>query len=310
MNDQFEIFKRLREYEAKPPEEVSLRIFNNLEADFKKEDNAGKVSHLEQLQELEIIPPPSIYTVIEQRALTAFQLSFLKNYQVAPPANAFNSILEKIEAERNLKRIGGGAVVRTFFRYRAAVAIILIAGIGLFTYRLATSPVKPVIETVTNNTKPTETIKDTTQNNGANDINKSIAIAPAKKAIHKKQVVEAKDEQIDMSVDEYKFPVKNNDLLAAFASFDYQHLPPFISGPEDKPFTVRVDQYAAITVSQPMSKMIRRMNQYRRNGKLKVRARKTRERLEKWKAADGEQFDKSLIKNPLDPLDLAEFIFK
>jgi hypothetical protein len=309
MNDQFEIFKRLREYEAEPPEKVRLGIFNILQADFKKEDVAVTAAQLEQLQELEIIPPPSIYTIIEQRAITAYQLSFLKNYQLAPPANAYASILEKIEAEKNLKRIGGGAIVRTLYRFRAAIAIILLVGTGWFTYRLATSPVQPVIETVTNTTKPAEIIKDTVQNKDFNEINKSIAATPVKKALHKKQEAEVKEEQVDMSVDEYKFSVKNNDLMAAFASFEYQHLPPFLTGPEDKAFTIRVDQYAAISVSQPMSKMIRKMNQYRRNGKLKARARKTRERLEKWKAADAGQFDKSLIKNPLDPLDLAEFIF-
>lgn len=312
MNDQFEIFKRLREYEVKPPEEVRLRIFNTLEVDFKNEENAFAVLRLEQLQELEITPPTSIYAIIEQKAITAFQLSFLKSYQVAPPADAYSSILKKIGTENSLKKTGAGTIIRTIYRYRAAVAIILIAITGWFTYNLVTVPVKSFKETVNNNnTKPADTIKDTIQSKGGNDVNKSIAVTSArKKRIHKKQEVETKEQTITMSIDDYKFSVKDNDLLATFASFEYQKLPPFISNEEQKSFSVRIDQYTAIYVSEPMTKMIRKMNQYRRNGKLKARAKKTRERLEKWKAADSEQFDSSLINNPLDPLDLAEFIFK
>ena len=311
MIDQFEIFKRLREYEAEPPAEVSLRIFNSLEAYFKKKDDTISTAQLEQLQELEIIPPPSIYTAIEHRAITAFQLSFLKNYQVAPPGWAYNSISEKIQTGKKLKKIGGRAIVKTIYRYRAAIGIILIAGIGWFTWQLATSPVKPVAEAAANNTKRDEMKNDSTSNK-ANEINdnRNVTVAPVKNINEEQTKVTVQGERIMMSVDEYKFPVMNDDLMAAFISFDYRHLPPFISNSKQKGFTVQTDQYAAISVSEPMSKMIRRMNLYRRNGKLKVRAKKTRARLEKWKKADIEQFDKSLIKNPLDPLDLAEFIFK
>lgn len=308
MIDQFEIFKRLREYEAVPPAEVKLRIFNSLEADFKKEELVP--AQLEQLQELEIEPPSSIYAIIEQRAITAFHLSFLKNYQVAPPANAYTSILERIEAERNIKRIDGGAFVKTINRYRVAIAIILIAGIGWFTYQLATSPAKPIKETVINSKKTTEKIPDTIQKNDVANTNKNTTVLPVNKFLPKRRRTEVQEEKTTMKVDDYSFTVKNNDLLGAFASFDYRNLPPFLSDPEEKGFIVQVDQYTAVIVSVPMSKMIQRMNLYRRNGKLRVRAKKTRAKLEKWKAADTEQFDKSLIKNPLDPLDLAEFIFK
>ncbi|MBS1574845.1 MAG: hypothetical protein JST09_06035 [Bacteroidetes bacterium] len=310
MIDQFEIFKKLREYAVEPPAEVRLRIFNSIEDDFNKSEDMIPIAQLEQLQELEIAPPLSMYSVIEQRAIPAFQLSFLKDYQVTPPVNAYHSIIERIEAEKRLKRIDGGAVVKSIYRFRAAIAILLIAGIGWFAYQLISSPFKPVIETVSNNTKASKKANDGLLNSDTNNGNENIAAAPVKKLIHKKQNVEAKSEKVSMSVGDYKFSVENNDLLATFASFDYRRLPLFISNDEEKGFSIQVDQYTAISVSQPMSKMIHKMNLYRRNGKLKAKARNTRAKLAKWQKADAEQFDKSLIKNPLDPLDLAEFIFK
>ncbi len=105
------------------------------------------------------------------------------------------------------------------------------------------------------------------------------------------------------------FPVINNDLLATFSGFNYRQVPLFITDNNAKNFTVRVDQYSAITVSESMIKMIRKMNSFRRSGRLTHRGKRARVRLEKWKKADARQFDKSLINNPLDAVDLAEFIF-
>lgn len=310
MTDQFDFFKRLKDYEVEPPAAVGLRIFHILETDPKETEDIIPALQLEQLQELEILPPPSLFTLIEKRTQASFYLSLLKNYVVAPPGYLFNLILKKIEAGSHLKKEEAGAVIRSIYRYRAAIAIVLITGIGWFAYQLAVSSKKPVIENAVSNIKPIEAMKDTIQKNSIPDINKNIAVAPVKKAFRKKIVPPVIDEKTMMSVGDYQFTVTNYDLMAAFASFDYQNLPSFITDAEGKGFTIQIDQFTAISVSEPMRKIIHRMNLYRRNGTLKARARRTRTRVEKWKKADTEQFDKSLINNPVDPLDLAEFIFK
>lgn len=111
------------------------------------------------------------------------------------------------------------------------------------------------------------------------------------------------------SVDGYDFPVSNNDLLVSFASFNYNNLPAFITSDETAPVEIRIDQSTSITVSEGMVSMMKTMYKTKRNGKPTFNAKRTKKRIEKWKASDAKFFDKNPGKNPMDPFDLAEFIF-
>ena len=105
-------------------------------------------------------------------------------------------------------------------------------------------------------------------------------------------------------------PVTDNDLLASFTSFTWPDLPDYLTRSSDKPLKIHVDQYTSIFISKNMQDMMKEMYGVNSNGKPDRKARKAREKLDKWKKSDQRRFDDNNEANPLDPVDLAEFIFK
>ena len=59
-----------------------------------------------------------------------------------------------------------------------------------------------------------------------------------------------------------------------------------------------------------MLEMMKQMYQVLPNGKPARKARKAKRRLESWKEKDQKRFDRDAGANPLDPVDLGDFIFK
>ncbi len=115
MTNEYDIFKRLKEYETTPPPEVMMRIFNSLDADKKDQDDVAGNGYYEQLQELEINPPAFIYSSIEQRIIVTEHLPLLKDSEEAPPAKAFTAIIDNINAE-NKWYARRGDVIKTLYR--------------------------------------------------------------------------------------------------------------------------------------------------------------------------------------------------
>ncbi len=68
--------------------------------------------------------------------------------------------------------------------------------------------------------------------------------------------------------------IKDNDVLASFSEFTYSTVPYFlIKQKKDIPFTIQVDHYANIAVSAEMSGLMKKMNTFKRNGKLTGKAK-------------------------------------
>ena len=59
-----------------------------------------------------------------------------------------------------------------------------------------------------------------------------------------------------------------------------------------------------------MLNMMKQTYEVLANGKATRKARRTKRRLDNWKEKDQKRFDKGNEANPLDPVDLAEFIFR
>jgi hypothetical protein len=112
------------------------------------------------------------------------------------------------------------------------------------------------------------------------------------------------------SINGQKLPLVDNDLLITFVSFKYDEIPDFVNRSDNGNWKIHIDQYTNILISKPMSEMMKEMNLFKSNGNPTRKARRGREKLDKWKKADEAQFDQSLKSSPLDPIDLAEFIFK
>jgi hypothetical protein len=104
--------------------------------------------------------------------------------------------------------------------------------------------------------------------------------------------------------------VADNDLFATFISYTYPDIPAYLTREADKPLSIYVDQYTSITVSKNMLEMMKQMYQVLPNGRPARKARKAKRRLESWKEKDQKRFDRGAGANPLDPVDLGDFIFK
>jgi len=112
------------------------------------------------------------------------------------------------------------------------------------------------------------------------------------------------------SIEGHPLTLVDNDLLFTFTSFRYPQIAGFINPEADHDLKIHIDQYTNITLSPVMAGFIKDLYGSRNNGKPTRKARKTKERLEKWQAEDQKRFDSSRLSNPLDPFDLADFLFR
>ena len=106
-----------------------------------------------------------------------------------------------------------------------------------------------------------------------------------------------------------RFALVDNNPLATFTSFKYPALKTWVDKRSAAGLRIHLDQYTNILLSPAMGDMIKELYDTRPNGMPGRKARKTKEKLDKWKAADEKQFDAVNQSNPLDPTDLAEFLF-
>jgi hypothetical protein len=102
----------------------------------------------------------------------------------------------------------------------------------------------------------------------------------------------------------------DNDYLATFASLTEGNLPPFLQAEKPVATVITIDEYTDITISENMGAMMKKMYKTKKSGKPTRRARKTKEKLEKWKKADADYFNANTTMNPLDPFDLGNFILQ
>jgi len=112
------------------------------------------------------------------------------------------------------------------------------------------------------------------------------------------------------AIEGHPLALVDNDLLVTFTSFRYPEIGEYIGQEGEYDLRIHVDQYTNIALSPTMAGFIKEMYSYRKNGKPTRKARKTKERLERWQAADQKQFDSSARSNPIDPFDLGDFLFR
>lgn len=113
-----------------------------------------------------------------------------------------------------------------------------------------------------------------------------------------------------LTLDGDRFALADNSPLMTFTSYRYPTLGKDIDNAKhERALRIHLDQYTDITLSPAMTATLRELYDTRSNGSLSRKARRTRERLEKWDAEDKKEFDPHNTANPLDPIDLAEFLF-
>ena len=322
MDNRITILSRLRDYEVQPPAAAFQRLLARLEQEAAPDPDVQWLGAWQPLQELEQQPPAWLPAAILQATVNTPLLSGLQSHELAPPAGAFEQILreaatvvhqvpiEPSTPHESLlpgieKTVAGKRKAFAWFRIAAAACLLLIAGWGI--YRLNRS--QPVVtETSTAQQQPVQEVP-------APQVPATPAPSPQPPAdmaryqaydnVHTENYFSSNT----FLIGDEGIGLIDNDFIVTLASYQYKELPSFLTEEEEGEKMVRLDQYSYFTISENMMNNLRKMYQRRSKGTPTRRARKEMERLEKWKLADEHQFDRSRRQNPLDPIDLAEFIF-
>lgn len=307
MTNRSDIFKRLQEYEVQPPPEVFQHLLVRLQAGNAPDEEEDKwQGAFQQLQLLEIQPPSFMPLAIANAIVERPLFSSLQEMAIAPPAGAFGRIMEQVSAGKDKTEGTIASIKKLFSGYRAIAAVLLLVVAGWGIYRFAfRSPGKTQTELAQETTPKQLPVIDSV-NQPAVHANPEIA----RYELYDDVKTENYFKNNVFTVEGAGMPLVDNDFMVTFASFTYEELPSFITEEEDSEMTIRLDQYSYFTISENMMNSIKKMYQRRSRGTPTRRARKEKEKLERWKKADAARFDQKHISNPLDPIDLAEFIFK
>ena len=279
MTSQDNIWHRLRDYELTPPPEVTARVHELLNKE-RQGAAAAEPGSLDRLGSHEVQPPAALRSSIED---------IIKNSAPVLPAPP--------------RRQG-----KTFslYAYRAVAACLLVAVATWGIYRIS---IKSSSLPLASGSKPAVSDSNHTAAPPAAHATDTSSLASAQSETPAKQVKNLPP-HLSLRVDGQSFVIADNDLFVTFTRFDYNKLPEFLADNITHELKVHLDQYANLIISQPMAGMLKEMYRLKSNGNPTRRARKRRERLEKWKKTDETYFDQSTQKNPLDPIDLGGFIFK
>ena len=278
MRDLRNIWQHLQGHEVTPPDEVYFRLLQLLENE--KKNNDIKIREvLKGLNEYEIQSPISAETIIKNIAINSSQI-----------------------------KTGGFANIIKRHRYRLIAASLLLASAIWGVSKLTSfSKNKPLVVKAID--VPIPKINDTTNLTRTNLASDSVRVHHTTKSLLKNSGIHARPFE-QMRIGGQWISLTDNDILVTFTRFEYNNVPEIIAKGNDKDISIHLDKYSNIVITKTMSGMLKEMYQVKANGNPTRRARKSRERLENWKKTDESFFDGSKGKNPLDPIDMAEFIFK
>jgi hypothetical protein len=324
----------LKGYAIAPPAFLFDNIKNKIE-----EDNTNLTNTFKALVQHSVAPPAAAvsFGAIMNRIKETDQLNTfkpLKDYEVAPPFS-FAKLMEIIRGMVATTSIKPTAKIISFsanFRkIAAAAAVILMCFVGYLTYKNTTangqeegSIASTTVTPTPSNTTPsiaTPPVADSAaiKNNnptlafiGNNNYNVKNKLGTGREG--KRSMFFGAAPMLDVPaptellINGSKFTIVDNDYLATFASFNETNLPEFLKADNPVATQITIDDYASITITEGMGAMMKKMYKTKKSGKPTRRARKQKEKLEKWKKADADFFNPNANLNPLDPIDLGNFI--
>ena len=282
MDNRPDIWRRLQDHETTPPQELSQRVLH----DFRTKEKG--LRSLERLQQYITPPPAFIQTAIRNSTIGS-----------GPRRN--------------------GWFPRFRFFYGAVAACLLIVA-GLVFYLVEISPKQSTKDVARKTTTPASVLPPQQDTAAAQSIagdSSAVAVSVAGDATDSTtgrstgaDITIRVNRPQALYIDHHAFPLVDNDLLVTLTSFRYPEIADHVGKADDQAMKVHLDQYTNIVISKQVIAMIKEMYQTRSNGKPTRKARRAKEKLEDWKKADEKHFDSTAFFNAVDPIDLAEFIFK
>lgn len=288
-----------------------------------------KIYRLKELVSYEMEPPSfllgnitnAIAEIESEKSITIF--SSLYNYEISPPEFSFESIKNEVISKTPVLKINAS----WYKKYASVAAIFALLIASFFVFKSLKLQKEPIANIKKNDVPPATTIlpappiTDTLIAQSVKPI-KSVAkkrkrnkiVDPSNDDADSFETGNLKSENIfysqSFSIGTDTFTLKNNDVFATFASFDPDKAPSFLLSDDESALFIKVDDFTSISISPAMRKMLKKMYQTRRNGKLTLRARREKSKLEKWRTADSTMFDATLQIMPTDPVSLSEFLKK
>lgn len=307
------ILKDLKDHEAEPPAFLLDKIKDRIE----EEDNAAFKKTFGALANHSIAPAGELFQSINSKLPHSIddKLKTLKNHKAGAPVS-FETILKAAKTNNKAAKVFS---IKAYARRIAAAAAVVL--IGTAAYFIVQNKLNA------NTENSNEAIAKTTPA----PIKKDPGISSAQPAVtnvavrqlmaknttaaiennNKEQNVSLSGEQNQsshFSIDGTDYPVRNNDYLAAFTSFTVETMPAFLTAAKPLATPITIDKYTDINISEGMASILKKTYRTKRNGKPTRKARKQREKIESWKKADSDYFNKNSTNNPLDPMDLGDFI--
>lgn len=303
------IFKDLRDYAVAPPRGLYAKLWEKIRklprgkepllhaeilpvtqsTEFAKTDEEKILSGLQSYVDVENTPPPFDFKKISEEVLSKKEKPVVAQSNKVVPLPLKNKIL--------------------FWGYRVAAAA-TITGIIFFIYSITGKTDKEFTAVTTvQKDQPTETVK----------------IEPVKTTIAKnKDAFLKSNKNKSAAVNKYqknrvtgttyisksvKTDILDNDFLFTLAGFNYTQAEGFLKDIK-KDSKISLNQYSYVNVSDKMAVFLKQLYAVNSRKKPTWKARRAKAKLTKWKKKDEENFDTQIHKNPLDILDLSEFIFK
>jgi hypothetical protein len=274
MDHRSDIWRRLQDHSIPPPAEAVDRLRDEIHR-MQQMTEQPPAGDLERLRQHEMQPPPFLHTTIK------------------------GSIAD---SRRRRNVLVYGSVAACFLLVVAGIMIYKMGSSSKPTppaagqNTIASAPIRPAggasADSIAQMDTATADLSSTTPNTTATV--RTIMI----------------DRFSSVSIKGHSLPLVDNDLLITFTSFKYPGMADYITRNGDQAMKVYVDQYTNINISKNVVGMMKVMYETRSNGKPTRKARRMKARLESWKKADERRFDGPSKPDPVDPIDLAEFIFR
>lgn len=320
LNNGKKILPDLKDHEVQPPsfllDNIMQKIEEDADAGFKKlfaPLSSHSISPRQDLLASHIEP--------QIKSLSTHPLKALKDHHIAPPVQFEKMLTGAKEAPQKAKVFRLGEYSR---KIAAAAAVIILGGGAYFIYQNkqgstvdsgTNNPVAVNTAPAGSNTTPPATIvvPAPATNPVIAPKGNSTAIASAqparsRKGPEEKTAFSTGKPAPAFSIDGSRFAIKDNDYLATFASFTEENMPAFLRADKPVATAITVDKYTSVNISEGMAAILKKTYKTRKNGKPTRRARKQKEKIEKWKKADADYFNQNSTNNPLDPMDLGDFI--
>jgi hypothetical protein len=316
------ILNQLQQHQQAPPEWCLDAVLHNFSS--QQNDEIGNV--FEKLKNYSSIPPQQsfdqIFNTLNTKTSIA-QISILKNYSVDPPQHAFQNIINRLNPQT--KKQSPATIVSFLQKYKVAAACVGLLCASVAFYLIQTSNNNSNYQPIVNNTNLPVTnpplilpvIDSSEEQNTTTATVNNTANRQSKKGVIKKSRVknrlgkEEVEQFMPFSMNGINIPFEDNDFMATFINYRYSDKDSAMFNiPEGQALVIKLDQYNYVSISPKMQGNMKTMYKTKNNGDPTRKAKKMKKKLEAWKNDDRDNFDKKVYKNPLDPLDLFDFLYK